>query len=182
MNAPYRRSDAEVVAGWAAEALRDGRYNLGQCLARIAMQAESHETRRREAVDVPLVGRTRDEAPVRDFYDPRTAPASLRLVDGPPGDGDADLEQARIALQLEQAHNGATMIMPSPILMSERPESLADTAIVPTPPSSARCKALVMRDNVRDDCRAVAYWSNDANRWVHVDSSLDEHHTPDIHV
>jgi hypothetical protein len=173
---PYRPSDAEVVAGWAAEALRDGRYNLGQALAKIAMQAETHEDRIRKpnAVPVPFLGPTRDEMP----RDPRTMgqPTVINGT-GPTGNADRDLaaEEAAIGRQLEQQqHPGATIIM-------KRPESLADVT-VPSAPSSARCREIVVRDGVRDECHAVAYWSNDHNRWVHVDMTIDAHHEPVVPV
>lgn len=177
---PPRPSDSEVVAGWAAEALRDGRYNLGQVLAKIASQAEQHEIRQRAAermAHVPLVGQTRHEAPARDFFDPRSNGTHLTVVNGigPTGDGDLDLQQAAIGAQLEQ-----TAVM-------ARPE------VSPAmPPESARCLAKVQRDGVADECRGVVYWLpgrvGDAVTppatagWRHVDPVVDEHHTPEVQV
>lgn len=179
-----RPTDAEVVAGYAAEALRDGRYALGQALAKIAIYAEQHEPRRRvdAAVHVPFAGPTRTEQPVRDFYDPRTAPRVVHPVvvngGGPTGHGDADLEAAAIGVHLEQ-----TAIMPRPDTYDPSP-TLA--------PDSARCVARVTRDGIVEECHVVAYWVHghvgDADTpakqagWRHIDPAVDQHHTPEINL
>lgn len=180
MSPPYRRpTDAERVAGYAAEALGEGRYALGQVLAKIAMQADHQDRTRAEqrTVNVPFVGATRNEVPVRDFYEPRTAPRLVHPVtngSGPTGDGDADLEAAAIGDQLAR-----TAVMPAPDL---RPAPIA--------PDSARCVARVTRDGVVDECHGVVYWApgqvGDASMpataagWRHVDPTVDEHHTPHV--
>lgn len=162
----FRPSDAEVVAGWAAEALRDGRYALGQALAKIAMAAQSHEDKIRAAgaVPVPMWGATRVEEPRH----PATN-GHLSVINGgggPTGDGDRDLaiEAARIGDEL-----AATAIMTRPATLEDAPVN------VPTPPQSYRCKAPVIKDGVTDECHGVAYWSNDRNAYVHVDGSNDTH-------
>jgi hypothetical protein len=68
-----RPTDAEIVARAAADALRDGRYELGAVLAGVARQAHraAYQTAARargelfgsRTTDVPLVGQTRDEQP-----------------------------------------------------------------------------------------------------------------------
>jgi hypothetical protein len=173
-NSSYRPTDAEVVAGWASDALRDGRYHLGHILAKIATQAQQHEARVRaaeRAVNVPLIGQTREERPVRDFYDPRPN-GHLTVINGhgPTGHGAQDLAATEVAVIAEQlqASAGQTAVF-------ARPDTLAD---VPSPPNSRRCKAPVLRDGITDECHAVAYWSNDRNDWVHVDGSIDATHRP----
>lgn len=173
---PHRPTDAEVVAAWAAEALRDGRYNLGKALATIAQQAELAHQRARageRVANVPFVGHTRNEMPVRDFYDPRTSPRLVAINGaGPTGNGDADLESAAIGVQLEQ-----TAVMRAPDL-------------TPPVPSTSRCVARVTRDGVADECYGVVYWApgqvGDASTpattagWRHVDPAVDGEHTPEV--
>jgi hypothetical protein len=171
---PHRPTDAEVVAGWAAEALRDGRYDLGKALATIAQQAERHEDRIRRAgaVPVPFAGATRVEHP-REAPDPRTM-GRLSVINGagPTGDGDADLATLEAVARQAMADPGATAIMARPAVL--------DDPGVPAPPQSRRCRAQVTRDGVADECHAVAYWSNDLQRWIHVDMGIDANHAPEI--
>lgn len=176
---PNRPTDAEVVAGWAAEALRDGRYALGKALASIAQQAAAADQNRR-TVNVPWAGATRTELPVRDFYDPRTGPRIVHPVAvngaGPTGNGDADLEAVAIGDQLAR-----TAVMPAPDL---RP--------APIVPDSARCVARVTREGVADECHGVAYWAPGkaddgvnpavAPGWRHVDPAIDQHHSPEVNL
>lgn len=180
---PPRKTDAEVVAGWAADALNDGRYNLGQVLAKIAMQAEQHDRRMaetRRTVNVPWAGQTRNEVPARVYEDPRTSGAHLSVINGlgPSGNGDIDLQAAAIGVQLERAGLEATAVM-------NRPATLADPA--PVVPDSARCVARVTREGVADECHGVAYWAPGAADgtqpgWRHVDPAVDAHHTPEINL
>lgn len=171
-NMPYRPSDAEVVAAWAAEALRDGRYQLGQALAKVALQAASHEEqlRRLGAVPVPFYGQTRHEEPVR-IHPAAAGHLSVINGGGPTGNGDQDLT-TEAALIGEQFSAG-----PAATAILTRPTSLED-ASVPSPPQSYRCKAPVVREGVTDVCHAVAYWSTDKERLVHVDMALDATHEP----
>lgn len=186
---PPRLSDAEVVGNMAAEALKDRRYNLGRTLAAIAHQAAMHDQRQEQAhqraingrtVHVPFAGQARTEQPVRDAYTPiptRHAPLTVIPGTGPTGHGDRDLEDAAIGVQLEQtAVMGRPDLSPSPTLA----------------PDSARCVARVTRDGVADECHGVAYWAigyvGDAETpaqtagWRHVDSKMDEHHTPEVNA
>lgn len=170
---PPRQSDAEMAAEFASLALRDGRYALGKALAHLAQQAAAAEQQRR-TVNVPWMGATRVEQPVRDRYEPHTTTAPLTVINGtgPTGNGAHDLavtEAAVIAEQLAASAGQTAVFM--------RPDTLADVA-VPSPPNSRRCKAPVLRDGITDECHAVAYWSNDQNTWVHVDGALDATHRP----
>ena len=53
--------DAQRVAGWAAEAFLEGRFELGAALSRIALQA--HRMTLSAPVRVPFMGATRVEQP-----------------------------------------------------------------------------------------------------------------------
>lgn len=174
---PPRPSDAEVVAGWAAEALRDGRYALGKALAAIAQQAADSD-RSRRMVSVPWAGATRTELPVRDY--PRLAPVPVPANGaGPTGNGDADLEAAAIGEQLARtAVIAVPDLSPAPVV--------PDVSPAPVVPDSARCVARVSRDGVADECHGVAYWApglaGEAAEWRHVDPAVDAHHTPEVNL
>lgn len=55
-------TDAELAARWGAQALTEGRYELGAALARIAQQAARAQ---HGVAAVPMLGATRDEEPAR---------------------------------------------------------------------------------------------------------------------
>lgn len=59
-NMDNRMTDAEIAAQWAAQALTEGRYDLGRALANIAAQAAQTGARL-----VPMIGQTRNETPDR---------------------------------------------------------------------------------------------------------------------
>lgn len=70
-------TDAQRAAQWAAEALTEGRYALGEALAQLARRADhkgaemAHRAAQREmfgpgVAAVPMAGQTRDEQPARD--------------------------------------------------------------------------------------------------------------------
>jgi len=87
-----RPTDAQVAANWAAQALIEGRYELGRVLANIASRAHQIEQDEpaKELVPVPMLGPTRDEQP----------------SDGPTGNGDQDVP--------ELAHEAPTEVVDVP--------------------------------------------------------------------
>lgn len=165
-NAPFNelqnQTDAETAALWAIEALREGRYNLGAALARIAAQAAIVEAR--PAVMVPLVGVTRPEYP-RDEN----------------GRAEDDRQEAAaIAAELERRHAAAvTELFPQPV------DAPADP--VPQGTHTARCAAVDLSDgNGPWDCHEAIYWQPGrvgtgtelpiAARWQHLNPATDQHH------
>lgn len=89
-------TDAELAARWAAEALAEGRYELGAALANIARNAARAEyAAAHGARMVPMIGRTRDEVAHSDptalarhvdnartpIHDEVTTRGPIRLVD-----------------------------------------------------------------------------------------------------
>lgn len=75
-------TDAQCCAFWAAQALQEGRIELGRALANLAAQAQRIEARM-----VPMIGQTREERPRAE-----TPPAAEVT-----GNGDADLARAEAA-------------------------------------------------------------------------------------
>lgn len=146
----HRYTDAELAAQWSAQALQEGRLELGLAIARIAVQAARLEA---GVTAVPMLGATRDEQPARpaEQVNPPTYQTAITntvnralyaVPTGPTGDGDADIEREAVN----------------------------------TGPPPARCRARVERDGVNDVCGQAAFWSSTG--WHHVDISIDHHHRP----
>lgn len=192
-------TDAQLAARWAAEALAEGRYELGAALANIASNANraayqaAHGARM-----VPMLGQTRDERPVEPtplhdelaHTDPealarhieaarfRDAGETAVVATGPTGDGNADVPDLAFP---ELAREAQTEIF----------GAVRETDLG-TPPSG-RCVAVIEsygpggERNTRE-CHEVIAWSHgyigDASTpaqragWRHLNPAMDEHHRP----
>lgn len=190
--APDTRTDAQIAADWAREALAEGRYELGAALANIARNAARVEARSGAARMVPMLGQTRDEQPAH-LYDEIERSAAIPRPDagdeqgarfqsaetavvamGPTGNGNGDVPELAREAQTE-------------IFGRVEP---ADVAPVP----HGRCIAVIRQygpdqNHATDsECHAVIFWEpgqiGDANRapitagWRHLNPELDQHHAP----
>jgi hypothetical protein len=147
-------TDSELLASWAIDAIGRGRLQLAEAIIRLANQARRVET----ATLVPMAGQTRDEQPVRPYLVPQP-------VDGPTGNGDADLKRAEAAA--------------TAIFGAVREQQLEV-------PESARCVAFVIDSGHETSCDHPIYWAHGhvgdltgpavSAGWFHVDPALDQHH------
>ncbi len=142
-------TDSELLAKWTVEAIQLDKLSLAQALIRLAVQARAVES----ATLVRMAGQTRDEQPVRPYLVPQP-------VDGPTGNGDADLARAEAA---------ATAIFGK---VAEKDLN------VPVPGS--RCAAYDV-GAPGTECNAAIWWRAaqghvDGGWWEHVDSAWDDHH------
>lgn len=199
---PDHRTDAQIAADWAREALAEGRYELGAALANIARQAARVEARSGAARMVPLLGTTRNESPApvstvpAHLYDeiersgaiPRPEAvdeqgATFRRAEtavvalGPTGNGNADVPG------LGDAGEAQTE------LFGRVDEPDANRAL-----PSARCIAVIEQwgpdqsSRTTSPCHAVVFWEpgqmGDENHppitagWRHLNPELDQHHAP----
>lgn len=139
-------TDAELCAIWAQEALGTQRYELGEALARLALQA--HRTRREDrTVKVRFAGETRQEQPAR---------VRAAVPAGPTGDADADLErEARGIVEL-----AATSVFQRPTVV----------------PDARRCMGWTQKDGVAAPCQGGLYYEPERQTWLHVHPGLDAEH------
>lgn len=194
-NQPISKWPDLTDAQWAAEqarlALADGRYRLAASFAALADRAASAAASE-AMVAVPMlrtpeqIERTLGPAGsahgVPDFRDDsgNVPPTYAQLADqvraaaapevtnvipfeqgqGPTGNGDRDLAEAA-KTELFGPAKDDTAVMAVPIDMSPR-----------------RCRAIVQRDGVQDEClqgiRPVD--GNDRVVWVHINAALDDDH------
>lgn len=150
-------TDAQRVAGWAAEAFLEGRFELGGALGRLAVQA--HRMGLAEPVRVPFMGATRDEQP--------------RHASTPAFDAVARAETAIMGRpeDLERAEQAVTQIFGPPA----QPQLQV--------PETRRCSAAVVRDTVPEECRVPAFWKDGPDGpqgWYHVNPAVDQDHEPVI--
>lgn len=155
-------SDGERAAAWAIDALREGRYDLGAALARIAAQAiriEQH-TGHPIVATVPMpppdgerhlqaVPNPTWQQAVDDWHSNQQATPAPEVV--PPV----------VGFQVQEAREywPADLAKPEPINMPMQNTS---------PPATRKCVVRVVRDGVNDVCGLIAYWSVEQERWLHV--------------
>lgn len=147
-------TDAERVAGYAAEALQEGRLMLGYSLAQLALRAKQSEDGLREI--------------------PATSAPALRVVpDAPVG-----IETPRVYEQL--AGLDRDPLQHTALMDAESIRQVVDEAAgrVHRPPTARRCDAPVIRDGAPDTCRQGMFWAPQGQHWSHVDRALDADHTP----
>lgn len=192
-----RPTDAEVAAQWAAEALKDGRYELGAALANIAKMANraeqanrAHDERTREhgmtrdaerARMVPMLGQTRDEQPRNDLYAALARPVDEQAVvptpawDAAVAPPVAAAEPAREPAPPAVAAEAATEIFGAP------------TSPAYGGPVATKCGGEVIHDRgterFREACPSPVYWQADGSNqdngtWRHVDPAYDSDHVP----
>lgn len=190
-----RPTDAEVAAQWAAEALRDGRYELGAALANIARNANraeqanrAHDDRTRaheqraaaeRARMVPMLGQTREEAPIRT---PLWDAAAQR-----PAELHYDGQGTPVTPPVEP-------VSPPPAPTPPPAAAEAATEIFGAPtspayggPSAHKCAGEIIHDRgterFREPCPSPVYWvadgsNQDNGTWRHVDERYDNDHVP----
>lgn len=155
-------TDSERAAGWAAQCMNEGRYELGLTLAKIAVQAEHVERAAQLAPLVPITpapqppkltavpsaGGTEYISRVQASLPTYTQLAELNLPDGPTGTADAEAADAHIY----RTPNGV--------------------------PEGQRCRAKFRRDGVPGECHGAVYWSSEDHAWVHVHSDIEADHVP----
>jgi hypothetical protein len=124
-------SDAERAAHWSIIATEEGRYELAEALLRIAIQAS----------------RKLPAAPARPAPDVPRPPALTVVMQGPTGNGNADL--AREAAAIGHA---------APVR------------------ENRRCEARVINGNFEAECNGGVAWEPTSYRWYHVDPELDQDH------
>lgn len=176
-----RPTDAEVAAQWAAEALRDGRYELGAALANIARNANRAEiaTRAHDARTaaheqtaaaerarmVPMLGQTREETPRTPMWDAAAAQLPAELPEPAP----APTSPPPAAVE------AATEVF-------GRPTSPAFGG-----PAATKCAGEVIHDRgterFREACPSPVYWHADGSNpdngtWRHIDPAYDNDHIP----
>lgn len=198
-------TDAEVAAGWAAQALAEGRYELGAALANIARNAARAERAAAHGARmVPMLGRTRDERPTEPERTPihdevsgpithsdpealarhvqgatfRDGETAVLASVGPTGNGNADVPDLAFP---ELAREAQTEIF-------GRPRELD----LETPPHG-RCVAVIQTAGPAGmantaECHEVIIWNHghvgDASTpairagWHHLNPALDQHHAP----
>lgn len=172
---PDRLTDAQLIAEWARYALGEGRYTLAEALTRLAVQADRAE---RRTVNVPFAARTRAEHPVRVQVQVDTPPLAPPAEPMP----EENATYAEVAEQI-RATADRTAVFARPYLVPD-PINGAITGPEPRPvdlPAPRRCTAVVTRDGVPGECRAVIRMNTTtggANYWTHLDPDLDVDHMP----
>lgn len=177
-------SDAEWAARQAALALEDGRYRLAASFSALADRADhiqQLEAAAPDVVAVPMAGHTRDEQPratlTADDLQDKPDLIAAAIADqvraaagqagpfeqgqGPTGNGDRDLAEAAKASLFDPASDDTAMM-----------------AAQSAPHDGRRCRAIVQRDGISDECMQGIRPVNASDRlvWVHIDPSLDDDH------
>ncbi len=160
-------SDGERAAAWAIEALREGRYDLGAAIARIAAQAIRLEQNTGHPIVATVPMPTPDTDGPRHLQAvPNPGPTWQQAVDEwhrgvVPAPSEPQVVPPVVGFQVQEAREywPADVAQPEPI----RPP-------MPTvaPPPTRKCVVQVVRDGVNDVCGLVAYWSVEDERWRHV--------------
>jgi hypothetical protein len=173
-----RLTDAQLAAEWSAQALREGRYELGFVLARIAAQAHRAT---QATVAVPMAGQTRDEQPRR------------------PQANQTDLDTFRDAVErVHNAHPGGLAQGPRPQIrivpsgstgdtstdQARREVADAATSILraiddrPSVAAGTRCAAIDLGSAMQLPCDQPIYLEHTPSEslWLHIDTSLNAHH------
>lgn len=180
-----RPTDAAVAARWAAEALQDGRYELGAALANIARNANraeqanrAHELRTQQheqtaaaerARMVPMIGQTRDEQP-RDLYARLARPVDEQAVVATP------MWDAAVTPPLQVVDAAGVAAVPAPVSPAGPTgngdadlarEAATEVFGAPTSPAyggppAAKCAGEIVRDRgterFREPCPSPLYW------------------------
>lgn len=169
-------SDGERAAAWAIEALREGRYDLGAALARIAAQAIRIE----QNTAHPIVATVPMPTPDTD------GPRHLQAVPNPTWQQAVDDWQANrpdtpgpavvppvVGYQVQEARE----YWPADLA---KPEPIAPPMHKIAPPVTRKCVVQVTRDGIPDVCGLIAYWSVEDERWHHVhgDDAAGAGHVP----
>lgn len=153
-------TDAERAGAWAIDALREGRYDLGEALARLAAQAARIAAQAIVAsAPVPPVD---GERHLQAVPNPTWQHAVDRFrANTPPNAQPVSATEAREYWPAEK--NDPDQPMPSPI-----------------PPPTRKCVVQVTRDGVPDLCGLIAYWSIETSEWRHVhgDDAAGAGHKP----
>lgn len=203
-----RPTDAAVAARWAAEALQDGRYELGAALANIARNANraeqanrAHDARtddheRTAAAErarmVPMLGQTREEQP-RDLYARLARPVDEQAVIATPM-WDAALAPPLDAGQRMQDEPAPAPTSPPPAAVPHPAAAEAATEVFGAPtspafggPAATKCAGEVIHDRgterFREACPSPVYWHADGSNpdngtWRHIDPAYDNDHIP----
>jgi hypothetical protein len=156
--------DSERVASWAAQALNEGRYQLGHTLARIAEQAERIEL-------------------ATTASSPPSPPPVLRSVPTP-GAGlteympklqpPATYQQLAHLGEEPPAVNAATV---APIVAEAAGHIYRNTG-QPEAPAPRRCAANVGSAGMTEPCRGVIHWSLENHTWIHLHDDIEADHVP----
>lgn len=174
-------SDGERAAAWAIDALREGRYDLGAAIARLAAQAIRIE----QNTSHPIVA----TVPM-----PVDGQRHLQSVPNPTWQQAVDEWHAQAA---PAAATQAPPVAPEPVnpvvpfqigdardYWPGEPSQERPPMPRVAPPATRKCVVPVVRDGVNDACGLIAYWSVDTEQWRHVhgDDEAGAGHMPVVQL